>query len=1206
MSESCSTFGLRRSSHGVYYQKLWILLFLKRAVDRKYSFRLYTEMESFAGFDDIVFQYEQNGTTVYRLIQVKHTRKKHEKINVGSLLTKSSELNLVKHFTSYLKIVVSEESRNEDEEFKGEVEDFIVATNIDFDSTDSILHPVRKLRVMLSRENKGKEISVRRINTKKDDFLNIGNSARYKIIGSGGNIVQYLKQNKDFINANLDKKNGKEISDEEIDKGVKSFLDELVFAVNLPSNDELCEIVKDELGKGLNNSDKENLFGRCMEMVTNWMNEENRRPLLFKEVKAFFKKLKEEFQEKPVEFNVMKQVKNFYGRSRELGDLHCALQKNPGTQSKIIVISGAKGIGKTEFTRKYIHEHKKSYDNNIIWINAESSKNIEESFSKLADRLEISIEGKHREKKTTRDLVKEVYAFFVKRRCIFIFDNAQRYEDISKFLPSFSHSQYPYWKRPYILITSYNKKWEVIKLPKKIKVIQLNELERTEAFGLVRKALNIQYGEQNEEIDKLTRKLQHFPLALGQAVAYICNKDIELKLRGHESFTISNYLEKCNQQAEKEKLFKETRELVKELSYDSEEEKDKKNTVLYTKAVLTTLSIAIEDIIQKVCGSEALNILEIMAYFTSDDIHIKKIFVKLVADNEEKLWDAVGLLNRYHIINLKAGIANIHELVQKITRLKLKKTDREEEILRQALELINSGDLAQSSINHISSIWGYVSRHGKLIDEFYFNSVYIYQGVFYTEMSTPLHLLVENGDYEAVKAILTHIEEKHSGRFNSVINAKKNYGRTALHVAAENGELRVVKLLVSKGIDINSRDEAHGTPLMSAVYGRDLNTVEYLIGKGADVNAKSGLCNTSLHFAADSGELDIVKCLIGEGANVNAKNRDYRTPLHFAIYSGESDIVKYLVSEGADVNVKDKDGRTLLHIAAESGELEIMKCLISKGVDIDVKSRCNNTPLHVAAYSGKLSAVKYLISKGADINAKNKYDSTPLHSAAENGNIDIVEYLVKKGADVKAKNKGAFFSGTPLHMAALRGSLKMAEYLVSEGADVDAKNKYNETPLHYAARGGNLKVVEYFFAKGTCFNIKTKMGNTLLHFAVRSERLEVVEYFVKKGIDVNVKNKCNETPLHHAARSGNLDIAEYLIEKGININAKNKNGNTSLHFAVIRWRIDIVKILLKYNADVNIKNNEGMTALHYATDGNHKELVKLLLAHNTNPILEST
>ncbi|MDD9331802.1 MAG: hypothetical protein PV340_04190 [Wolbachia sp.] len=44
----------------------------------------------------------------------------------------------------------------------------------------------------------------------------------------------------------------------------------------------------------------------------------------------------------------------------------------------------------------------------------------------------------------------------------------------------------------------------------------------------VKKALNIKDNLQDEEIKKLTKKLQHFPLAFGQAVKYINENNVVL------------------------------------------------------------------------------------------------------------------------------------------------------------------------------------------------------------------------------------------------------------------------------------------------------------------------------------------------------------------------------------------------------------------------------------------------------------------------------------------------------------------------------------------------------------------------------------------------------------------------------------------------------------------------------------------------------
>ncbi|MDM8334923.1 hypothetical protein [Wolbachia pipientis] len=89
-------------------------------------------------------------------------------------MKKDGAFGLIKYLISYLKI-------KSNGEFKGEIEDFVIVTNADFDSKDLISHPGRKLRMMLSGKNKGKEVSVIRIDT-KDEFLYIGNGADINLI----------------------------------------------------------------------------------------------------------------------------------------------------------------------------------------------------------------------------------------------------------------------------------------------------------------------------------------------------------------------------------------------------------------------------------------------------------------------------------------------------------------------------------------------------------------------------------------------------------------------------------------------------------------------------------------------------------------------------------------------------------------------------------------------------------------------------------------------------------------------------------------------------------------------------------------------------------------------------------------------------------------------------------------------------------------
>jgi ankyrin repeat protein len=70
-----------------------------------------------------------------------------------------------------------------------------------------------------------------------------------------------------------------------------------------------------------------------------------------------------------------------------------------------------------------------------------------------------------------------------------------------------------------------------------------------------------------------------------------------------------------------------------------------------------------------------------------------------------------------------------------------------------------------------------------------------------------------------------------------------------LHKAAKEGNLKLVKELVSKGADVNAKDKYGRTPLHYAAKEGHLDVVKFLVSKGADVNAKDEKGNTPLDAA---------------------------------------------------------------------------------------------------------------------------------------------------------------------------------------------------------------------------------------------------------------------------------------------------------------------------------------------------------------------
>ena len=253
-----------------------------------------------------------------------------------------------------------------------------------------------------------------------------------------------------------------------------------------------------------------------------------------------------------------------------------------------------------------------------------------------------------------------------------------------------------------------------------------------------------------------------------------------------------------------------------------------------------------------------------------------------------------------------------------------------------------------------------------------------------------------------------------------------------IHDAALMGNLQKLKLLISKGADVNAGDKYDNTPLHKAAITGQTEAAELLISKGADVNAGDKYDNTPLHKAASNGQKWVAELLIAKGADVNAGDKYDNTPLHNAAKSGMTELAKLLISEGANVNAGNNQGETPLHVAAEYGSTVIVKLLISKGADVNAGNNQGQTPLHLAAYYGEKDTTEELISGGADVNARSNANYTPLHTvAAEGRSTAVVKLLIFNGADVNARTKD---NQTPVHLAEKYNKDDIADLLRKHGA----------------------------------------------------------------------------------------------------------------------------------------------------------------------------
>jgi ankyrin repeat protein len=259
------------------------------------------------------------------------------------------------------------------------------------------------------------------------------------------------------------------------------------------------------------------------------------------------------------------------------------------------------------------------------------------------------------------------------------------------------------------------------------------------------------------------------------------------------------------------------------------------------------------------------------------------------------------------------------------------------------------------------------------------------------------------GDLEALQRF--HDED------NASLELVDEDGRTAFHWATAQGKENVVQFLLEKGVNINTKDEAGWTPLMSAASCNLGNIVEVLCkNKGRSSFLFLFLsCSSSSHFS--SCRLPYVFLTFScSKVKYNEKNDGGRTALHYAASKGHSRVVSIFLSQSNIlVDAVDVDGMTPLHRAVIRGSTDVALALLGKDRQTQKTSSSslllNLCTLFRLATELLLTLFLQFLENGADVNARNRDGETPLHIAAQEGHRGVFELLLQNDADPNALDK---------------------------------------------------------------------------------------------------------------------------------------------------------------------------------------------------------
>lgn len=195
------------------------------------------------------------------------------------------------------------------------------------------------------------------------------------------------------------------------------------------------------------------------------------------------------------------------------------------------------------------------------------------------------------------------------------------------------------------------------------------------------------------------------------------------------------------------------------------------------------------------------------------------------------------------------------------------------------------------------------------------------------------------------------------------------YIGTALHAAIGDGdkEQGIIKLLISRGADVNAPHWRHGTPLGLACTMGNGDQVKLLVENGAkpeepDMSGQSPLCKAILR-----SKWAIVDLLIKLGANSNSLDKRGCSYLHYAARARNEKGLKKTLSFGPDLNTVDSNGWSPLHWAASSGygSAKAIKTLLKAGSNRDLNDKQGRTALELATLCGKTDEANILKTDGS-------------------------------------------------------------------------------------------------------------------------------------------------------------------------------------------------------------------------------------------------
>lgn len=429
--------------------------------------------------------------------------------------------------------------------------------------------------------------------------------------------------------------------------------------------------------------------------------------------------------------------------------------------------------------------------------------------------------------------------------------------------------------------------------------------------------------------------------------------------------------------------------------------------------------------------------------------------------------------------------------------------------------------------------------------------------------------------------------------------------KTSVQKAATNGDIGLLEMLHTAGVEIDEAPKDHGVPPLIAAISQGTTAVPFLIKhtRTQRIDSTDSAGRSALSHAVAMGLAPVALSLLDKSASPAATAHPNTSIMTDAVNQGLNEVVAKMAVKCPESSPLLADGMIAALKTKNSAALE---GLLNSKASSQLKMPTGESYLHFAAAAGDLTSLKILTKSGA-IHAD--ANTNPLIFAVENDAVEMAECLLKAGCKPDASHEQA---GTPIARAVALNRLpilelflksnsaaqphlasaletqnfSVADLLIKHGADPNARDENGDTPLILAVLEKAEPTVKYLLGHKVALDPVGREGQNAFALSVALQQSGMVRALLEAGCDANevfkaspkpeflerltdkyfkrwLQQDSNLTPLMCAASGNNIPIIRLLMKHGAKRGAQTKGWRRyAVNFACEQSNISAAQLLL--------------------------------------------